>query len=99
MKTMTVKELKQKLINHEVCLIDVREQWEYNLQNIEGAHHIPLKEFSLKNIPSLSKPIVIYCAVGIRSAHACDHLLKENPSLEVYNLIGGIHAWCHETIN
>lgn len=94
MKTITVQELNKKLKNQEVCLIDVREPWEYEMKNIEGAHHIPLNTLTIDKLPTRSKPIVIHCAAGIRSAKACDNLLKANSSLELYNLAGGINAWC-----
>ena len=94
MKTMSAAKLKDKLSKKQVCLIDVRELWEYEMQNIEGAYHIPLKDLSIEKLPNRSMPIVIHCAAGIRSAKACEKLLHQDPTLDVFNLEGGIKAWC-----
>jgi len=97
MKTISSKELKEKLDKKQVCLIDVRELWEYKLKNIEEAHHIPLSELSIDKLPTRSLPIVIHCAAGVRSAKACEMLLSKDPSLDVYNLEGGIQSWADES--
>ena len=92
-KTITANVLKQRLENNEVLLIDVREVVEHAAECIEHACLIPLSEFSLDKLPSLDKPIVIHCRSGMRSEEACKILLSQDPSLEVYNLEGGILAW------
>lgn len=93
MKTMTAQEVKSKLDQGQVCLIDVREKGEYETECIEEAHHIPLGEFCEDKLPPHSGKIVIHCRSGKRSADACEKLLQENPALEVYNLEGGILSW------
>ena len=90
---MQVSELKQKLMNDDVLLIDVREPEEYAESSIPGSHLIPLAEFSYEALPIKNKPIVIHCRSGKRSEFACQNLLKSHPDLEVYNLDGGIIAW------
>lgn len=93
MKTMTVSELKKLIDTDEVLLIDVREPAEYKEECIEGACLIPLGEISLEKLTTESRPIVIHCRSGRRSAEACEKLLEQNPNLDVYNLEGGIVAW------
>jgi rhodanese-related sulfurtransferase len=93
MKRITVDKLKELLDRNEVLLIDVRERNEYKEQFIEHAHLIPLAEFSVETIPSQEKPIVIHCKAGPRSIKACEKLIKENPSIDVCFLEGGITAW------
>lgn len=93
MKTVSVQELKQQLDEDRVLLIDVREPEEYQTASIEGAHLIPLGQVDISQLPSRDKPIVIHCRSGKRSAMACQQLLAQDPSLDVYSLDGGIMAW------
>lgn len=93
MKIITPKELKKRLDNDEVLLIDVREPAEHRSECIEEACLIPLAELSLEKIPSKSRTIVIHCKSGKRSAAACEKLLQQDPNLDVYSLDGGIVAW------
>ena len=93
MQTMTANQLKKRLEQNDVILIDVREPAEYKTGYIEGAFLIPLAEISCEKLATQSRPIVVYCHSGKRSATACKKLLEQNPDLEVYNLEGGILAW------
>lgn len=92
-KTINVADLKEKLNNQEVSLIDVRELVEYRAEYIEEASLIPLAEISQEKLLTTSKPIVIHCRSGKRSEDACKKLLIQNPTLDLYNLEGGIMAW------
>ncbi len=74
-------------------LLDVREDWEWELAHLDGAIHIPLREVESK-IDTLdpAAEIVIYCHVGQRSVDAC--LILWNAGFRrVRNLTGGINAW------
>jgi len=93
MKTMTANQLRKRLKQNDVILIDVREPAEYKTECIEEAILIPLAEISCEKLPTQSRPIVVHCHSGKRSAEACRRLLAQNPDLEVYNLEGGIVAW------
>ncbi len=93
MKTIAVSELKKRLDNDEVLLIDVRELAEHRSECIEGACLIPLGEICLEKLPSTKRPIVIHCRSGKRSSDACAKLLASDPSLDVSSLEGGIVAW------
>lgn len=93
MKTMQAAELKQKLEDGSVVLIDVREPAEHNTECIENAHLIPLSEICLEKLPAKSSTIVIHCSAGKRSIEACKKLLAQDCNLSVYSLEGGLFAW------
>jgi adenylyltransferase/sulfurtransferase len=74
-------------------LIDVREPQEYQICNIPQARLIPLGELP-KRLHELdrSRPVVVHCKTGGRSAKAAD-LLRQNGFTGVLNMTGGILAW------
>jgi len=93
MKTVTVEELKKIIANKEdFKLIDVREENEFEADNIDG-HLIPLGEIPnrIDEIPK-DKKVVVHCRSGVRSANAI-HFLEQNGYDNLYNLEGGILAW------
>ncbi len=85
-----------QLINHEgATLLDVREDKEYQDGHILDSIHIPLGKLAgrLDELEALkSKPLVIGCRSGHRSATACAQLRKQGFE-KVYNLKGGVMAW------
>lgn len=88
------EEAKQKLQNgHPVTLLDVREQWEYELARIEGAKLIPLGDLQqrVRELDPESE-IIVYCHHGIRSFHAT-MFLRQMGFEKAQNLAGGIDAW------
>lgn len=92
-KTITASQLKELMDKGEVTLIDVREPFEYQESSIEGSILIPLASVSKASLPPTTKPIVIHCRSGKRSADACQALLREDAALDVCSLDGGIQAW------
>ena len=84
------------LINHEDAIIlDVRENKEYQSGHILNSIHIPQSSLA-KRITELekykSRPVIVGCRSGNRSAFACG-LLKKQGFENVYNLSGGVMAW------
>ena len=75
-----------------VTLIDVREPWEAAIASLPGSTLLPLGslETNLAGIER-SKPVVVYCHAGIRSASAVA-LLGEH-GIPARSLDGGIDAW------
>ncbi len=74
-----------------VQLIDVREIEEHAISNIGGIN-IPLSEFETgSKVINLEMPVTLYCASGVRSAHAARILLGKGFK-QVYNLKGGVNA-------
>ena len=80
----------------QIKLIDVRENWEFEIARLENAQLIPLGQFvDFSRQLNPEDKIVIYCHHGARSFNACNYL-SENGFKEVINLEGGINAWSHE---
>jgi adenylyltransferase/sulfurtransferase len=92
---ITVRELKEKLDNGGVSVLDVREPHEYEVANI-GARLIPLGELP-ERLVELDKEgtLAVHCKTGGRSARAVQ-LLEEAGFHNVYNVKGGITAWSEE---
>jgi adenylyltransferase/sulfurtransferase len=95
--SIDVHELKKRLDAGSPCiLLDVREEFEFELARIEGARLIPLGE-----LPSRSQEldkgseIFVYCHSGLRSERAAE-FLRSNGFTRVTNVIGGIDAWSVE---
>jgi len=85
----------QRLIKErrDVFLLDVRTPGEYQQMRLADAHLIPIDQVTrrLNEIPK-NRPVIIYCAVGSRSAQVFNYLARRGYQ-EVYNLDGGIYAW------
>lgn len=82
--------LKQR---QEVYLLDVRTPEEYRQFRLANAHLIPIDQV-MQRVGELPKdrPILVYCAVGSRSAQVFNYLARRGYP-EVYNLEGGIYGW------
>ena len=95
--TITVQELKSKLDAKEAFeLIDVRENFEWEIARIPGAKLIPLGELpSRMSELDTADEIVLQCKSGIRSAKALK-LLREAGFAKLSNLTGGIEAWADQ---
>ena len=93
---LTPKEFRDCLVDDEVTLVDVREQWEFDICQIKGAILIPMGEIA-ENYVNLNKnkKIALYCHSGIRSMHVADFLLSKGFQ-SLANLQGGIDAWAQE---
>lgn len=92
--SVDAKTLKNWLDKEEAVLVDVREPAEHQEHNIACATLIPLATVTKKSLPEFKgKKLVVHCLGGKRSMSACEKLVKEDPSLELYNLEGGINAW------
>ena len=91
--TLSAKQLKLKLKNEAVMLLDVREPREWKEGYVEGAERIFFGELSEKT-ESLSKDkwIAVMCSVGNRSSIGAS-ILKRKGFKEVYNVLGGMTAW------
>ena len=87
-------ELKRRMdAGERFELIDVREPFEYEIAQIDGAKLIPLGEIA-ERLDELKReqPIIVHCHSGMRSAQAV-RLLQQRGFAKVYNLEGGIDAW------
>jgi rhodanese-related sulfurtransferase len=96
MKEISVQELKEKLDKGEdFQLIDVREDFEYEMSNLGGTL-IPLGGILIEvEKIDKSKPVVVMCRSGKRSAAAIMQL-EQHGFTNLTNLKGGILAWAAE---
>jgi adenylyltransferase/sulfurtransferase len=94
-REISVQELKEKLDKGAVELIDVREDYEYEIANL-GGKLIPLnKVLSRSNEIPKDKEVVMMCKMGGRSKKAIE-LLRSEGFENLINLKGGITAWQKE---
>ncbi len=93
---ISAQELKQRLQKHEdLTLVDVREREEFVQGHIPDATFIPRGYLELQieqHQMDRDKPVVVYCAGGVRSALAARNL-KEMGYTNVISLIGGFNGW------
>jgi len=89
---MDVTELKSKLDNNAVILIDVRGTEERALATLDAAK--PMDGDTMQQIEAMPKDtaLAFICHVGNRSQVAAEHFRKQGFS-NVSNVIGGIDAW------
>ncbi|MDA9896732.1 rhodanese-like domain-containing protein [Gammaproteobacteria bacterium] len=88
------------LINKDAFILDVRESSELNQGTIKDSKHINFSsvETSLDSIKKYSsKPTIVYCKSGVRSATISNILLKNNFN-EVYSMKGGFEAWVSDNL-
>jgi len=93
---ITPLELKQRLDSGEnLTLLDVREEWEWEISRLDGARLVPLGRLreQLEEI-SRESDVVVYCRSGARSARACA-VLRE-AGFRASNLSGGLAGWARQ---
>ena len=95
--TVFPNELKQMIdADRDFILLDVREEWEYQLVHIEGAVSIPLGELPRRSRElSPVDEIIVYCHQGMRSLDAA-YLLQQLGFKSVLSVVGGIDKWASE---
>lgn len=93
---ITAQELKNRMEKGEkLYILDVREEWEYIEEHIQGARH-----FSVYQIPiSVNEledwkenEIIVHCKTGKRGKQA-QTLLCEKGFVRVVNMLGGYEAF------
>ena len=79
-----------------VDLVDVREEYEWNIARIPGARLVPLSRLAdeVRSFDSERKTI-LYCKTGVRSMRAAEQLVTAGFE-NVGNLTGGIVRWREE---
>jgi len=93
---ISVEETHQFLQNGDrIVLLDIREEEERTLGYIKGDIFIPMDELDEKAetlLPEKDVPVIIYCAVGIRSLAAA-MFLKKMGYTNVFSMAKGIEGW------
>ena len=88
---ITVEELHQ-IIDQDVVLIDVREEYEFLEVRADGAKLLPLDQVPISTgVLPHDAMIYIICASGNRSMVACEYLRSHG--FDTTNVIGGTIAW------
>ena len=90
--------VRDRLDDGSATFLDVREPDEYEQGAIPGAVHVPRGnlEFQVEGrIPDKSRPLVVYCAGGARSALAAK-TLGEIGYTDVVSMVGGFNRWKDE---
>lgn len=91
-RSATPAELRPKIEEGDVTLLDVRAETEFRAGHIAGAEHRFLGTLP-RNVETLSKekPVVAQCLAGGRSAIAAS--LLQRVGFDVVNMQGGYQAW------
>ena len=86
----TTAEMKER---QDVCVLDVREEWEYEVGHIPGVLLLPMSQIQgrINEIPT-DKTVIVACKSGQRSGRVTAWLLHNNYD-DVHNMAGGILAW------
>ena len=91
MPAITWRELKEE--KDSIMLIDTRTPEEYSFGTIQGAINIPVDELrSRMNEVPQDRPVVLFCAVGLRGYLAL-RILMGHGYRNVRNLIGGYKTY------
>ena len=96
MKRIDLEELKKKLDNNEVTLIDVLSEESYNESHIKGAVNIPLKRIASKAKERFDKdePLVVYCSdKDCTASPSAAKKLTDIGFTNVYDFEGGKKEW------
>jgi rhodanese-related sulfurtransferase len=82
----------------EFRVLDVRSHQETSGGVIDGALLIPIDELEARHheLKDDARPTLVVCAMGARSAAACEFLSKEG-HFALFNLEGGMSGWRGET--
>ncbi len=103
--SISASELRQLLgrSSHEVLLIDLRPEPEWQLQHVPGSICWPLERFqsgAFPNIESRHQQAVLYCHSGVLSETAIELFETHRPPpeatvtpLPIRSLLGGFRAW------
>ena len=88
---ITIEELASMDLK-DICLIDVREEYEFIEMRVPGAELLPLGEVpeNLDKFP-MGEPVYLICATGNRSRVAGDYLIDNK--INAVNIEGGTKGW------
>ena len=90
---ISVEEGKQMMATNNVAVIDVREPHEYSAGHVPDATLIPVNTvFARREELPRDKDVIFVCAVGQRSALACEMAAAAGLT-RLFNLEGGTDAW------
>ena len=94
----TPQEVKDLIDNskNKLFILDVREQWEYDICHIKESVHIPMGQIAeRKDELNMEHTIIVVCHHGIRSRMVAK-FLDASGFIDVINLSGGVDSWSKE---
>jgi rhodanese-related sulfurtransferase len=95
-KTIRCADLYRESQNRPIELIDVRTVEEFNEIRATGARNVPLDRLNpatlMQTRPGTADPLYFICAVGGRSAWACELMMAAGYD-NVVNVEGGTQEW------
>lgn len=97
MRLMDPIQLKRYLdsCTEQPLLLDVREQWEFDICHIENSELLPMSVLASQTDElDPERETVVICHHGIRSLQVC-HYLEHLGFTNLINLEGGVEAWAH----
>lgn len=90
---ISVDEAREMMSRDDVAVIDVRELHEYKAGHVPGAKLIPVASvYARREELPRDKDVIFLCAVGQRSALACEMAAAAGLT-RLFNLEGGTEAW------
>ena len=94
---IAAKEVNERIVRGDkLLLVDVREQWEYDLCRIPGSKLIPLGTIPANLNAFLDAgEVVCYCHHGMRSLDAAVWLRQQGVE-SAKSMAGGIERWSTE---
>lgn len=88
--------VSNKTLYPDLVILDVREQWEYDVSHLHNATLVPLGEIDARISelqPYNETEILVYCRSGSRSAQASQNLAGNHNFTKIFNMLGGINDW------
>ncbi len=92
---ININDVQSRIQKNGVALLDVREKDEWDEGHLPGATFLPrgfLESRVEKEVPDKSKPVIVYCAGGTRSAFAAK-TLQDLGYTDVASMAGGYGQW------
>lgn len=77
-------------MNENPIIVDVREDFEYEMGHIPGSIHLPMGLLETIQMRR-DQPLYIFCARGNRSIRATAYLTSIG--YQAINVVGGMSAW------
>ncbi len=93
---ITPSEAREMMEKGGVQVVDVRETWEYQKGHVPGALHIPVSTvFARRAELARDRDLLFVCAVGQRSALACEMAAAAGLT-RLFNIEGGTDGWVQQ---
>jgi hydroxyacylglutathione hydrolase len=91
----TVHDLRDRIADGEVDVLDVRQPAEWSSGHIAGATFITGAELPrrLDDLPDSGRPLAVVCGSGYRSSVSASLIARAAPDRPVLNVLGGMSAW------